>query len=319
MNPNTTKEDLMRRLTEEYLNAFLAFAVSRTGNGYEAEELAQEIACRCTEAIAVGKIRENFDAYLWSIAHNTYKHFLRERRRTAAVSDEVLTNLKSREIPVIDRMIRREENERIRVELSRLWGLYRECLVDFYYRDCSIRETAEKRGISEEMVKFYLRAGKEKLKEAVTMTTGIRSINPSEFSIYKSAIDFSKVNVWEVFKRKLPCQIALICHDSAKTISEISAETGTPAVYIEDEMELLLDAGVMIPQGKTKYRTNFHILRKNAVRQMKEQFEAIHEAYLPKVFAVYEKYLPELKQSGIFTHHVPDYRYAWVYAYNIPD
>ena len=29
---------------------------------------------------------------------------------------------------------------------------------------------------------------------------GEKSINPSEFSIYKSGIDFSKVNVWEVFK-----------------------------------------------------------------------------------------------------------------------
>ena len=71
---------------------------------------------------------------------------------------------------------------------------------------------------------------------------GEKSFNPSEFSVYKSTIDFSKVNVWDVFKRKLPGQIALVCHDSDKSVSEISLETGVPAVYIEEEIGLLMDA-----------------------------------------------------------------------------
>ena len=313
-----TKADMLRRLESEYLKIFLAFSVSRISNYSEAEELAQEIACRCVEAIEHNRIRDNFDAYMWSIAHNTYKTYLREKQRSTPVP-ESLSNLKSREVPVLDRMIHREEMERVRLELSRLWGMYRETLVCFYYRRLSIRDIAAKFGTTEEMVKFYLRAGKAKLKEAITMTTGIKSISPSEFSIYKSAIDFSKVNVWEVFKRKLPCQIALICHDSPKTVSEISLETGTPAVYIEDEIVLLLDAGVMIPVGKNKYRTNFHILRKNAVKQMKEQFEAIHEKYIPAAMDAFTKYLPELKQCGIFRQEVNDNRYAWVFARNIPE
>lgn len=322
MNPcSLTKKEMLTRLEKDYLKIFLAFSVSRISNYTEAEELAQEIAYRCVEVIESGKIRENFDAYLWSVAHNTYKTWCRTKKKAALSleNDDILTNLVSREVPVLDRMIHREETERVRLELSRLWGMYRETLVCFYYRGLSVRDIAAKFDITEEMVKFYLRAGKEKLKEAITMNTGIKSVSPSEFSVYKSAIDFSKVDVWEVFKRKLPCQIALICHDSPKTVSEISLETGTPAVYIEDEIALLLDAGVMISVGKNKYRTNFHILRKNAVRQVKEQFQAIHEQYVPAVMAAFEKYLPELKQCGVFKQEVDRNRYTWVFAQNIPD
>lgn len=116
-----------------------------------------------------------------------------------------------------------------------------------------------------------------KLKEALKMNQiGEKSFNPSEFAIYKSAIDFSDVNIWEVFKRKAPCQLAIICHDRARTISEISFETGIPAVYIEEEVELLCDAGVMINPVKGKYRTNFHILKQSTPLKLKEQFMRLH-------------------------------------------
>ena len=67
MNPcSLTKKEMLTRLEKDYLKNFLAFSVSRISNYAEAEELAQEIAYRCVEAIESGKIRENFDAYLWS-------------------------------------------------------------------------------------------------------------------------------------------------------------------------------------------------------------------------------------------------------------
>ena len=184
----------------------------------------------------------------------------------------------------------------------------------------SIYEISQRLSLTEGMVKFYLRAGKRKLKEAFDMSQiGEKSFYPSEFSIYKAGIDFSRINVWDVFKRKLPCQIAIVCHDAAKTISEISMETGTPAVYIEDEIILLLDAGVMISPAKDKYRTNFHILRQNAVAQFKEQFAKLFEGYLPLVLDVYEKYLPKLKKCNVFKFDASENQWAWFFAKNIAD
>ncbi len=320
-DPCYTKDEMFAILERDYLKLFLAFSISRISDYHEAEEMAQEIAYRCVEAISAEKIHGDFHAYVWSVAHNTYKNHLRnrERDRVRVTGDDVLTNLKSREAPPVERMIRREEAEGVRLALSRLWGMYRKTMVDFYYHGLTVRAIAEKHGTTEEMVKFYLRSGKEKMKEAVTMTIGMKSISPSDFTVYKSSIDFSKVNVWEVFKRKLPCQIALICCDAPKTVSEISMETGTPAVYLEDEIGLLMDAGVMIPVGKNKYRTNFHILKKDAAEKVRELFKTIYEPYVPAVKEAFRKYLPELKESGIFKHTVDENRLAWVFAQHIPD
>ena len=40
-----------------------------------AEELCQEMAFRCVNAIAEDRIRDNPDAYFWSVAHNTCKSY----------------------------------------------------------------------------------------------------------------------------------------------------------------------------------------------------------------------------------------------------
>lgn len=309
------RQEQLIRLETNYLNAFLGYAIKNVNNYDEAEELAQEISYQCVIAIEKEAVRDNFNGFIWSIAHNTYKNWCRKRSRLSLGLDDtdIYTNI-IQELPILEQVICKEECSRIRLELSRLWGFYRETLVCFYYEELTIRDIALKLVISEEMVKFYLRAGKQKLKEAATMNIGNKSFQPSDFSIYKSAIDFSEVNVWDVFKRILPCQIALYCHDLPRTVGEISIEMGTSAVYIEDEIQYLLKAGVMIKVDKNKYRTNFHIMKQDAVNQVKDQFESLYIQYIPAVMQVYDKYLARLKQSNIFRQEVEDNRYAWLCA-----
>lgn len=316
-----TKEEQLQTLASEYLKAFLGFAINKTGNSGEAEELAQEITYQSILAIHKGRIIGDFNAYIWSVAHNTFKRWC-QRKRPLSLDGEpdTFSNIISDDMPIADQLAGNEEVNAVRIALSRLASDYRKVLVCFYYEELSIRETGQRLSLSEGMVKFYLRAGKQKLKEAFELDSiGEKSFHPSEFSVYKSGIDFSKVNVWEVFKRKLPCQIALVCHDSPKTISDISIETGTPAVYIEDEIHFLMDAGVMICPVKDKYRTNFHILKKNAAEQVKEQFHRLNEAYMPYILSAYEQYLPKLKECEVFRFDATVNQWAWFFAMHISD
>ena len=316
------KTGYFEKLTADYLPAFFAFGMKNIGDAREAEEFAQETAYQCVLAIHKTDRITNFNAFIWSVAHNTYKRWL-ARKKYVSLDDydglfNSLSNTACDDVPVETGVIQSEEAGRIRFELAMLTDLYRKTIVCFYYEELSIAATAEKLGISVEMTKFYLQKGRKKLKEAYVMPTntniGEKSFNPSEFSVYKSAIDFSNVNVWEVFKRKLPCQIALVCHDGEKTAGEIAAETGVPAVYIEEELGLLSDAGVMISPARGKYRTNMHILKKNVIPRIKEQFDKLYGAYVPLVVSAFEKYLPELKKTGVFRYDAPDGRYAWFFA-----
>ena len=142
---------------------------------------------------------------------------------------------------------------------------------------------------------------------------GEKSFNPAPFAVYRNTLGFCGVDVWAIFKRKLPCQIALVCYDSPKTTDEICLETGTPAAYIEDELEILVNSELVITPVKDKYRTNFFILRNNALKQLKDQFIKMYAEYVPAFIKTYEKYLPEMKKCDIFKYDAPDKRYAWFF------
>ncbi|MHB1357231.1 MAG: sigma-70 family RNA polymerase sigma factor [Anaerolineae bacterium] len=311
----------LAKITSEYLDAFFGFALNKTGNVTLAEELAQEIAYQCIIAICKGKVIRNFNAYVWSIAYNTFKRGCsRERLSSLDEKPETLTNILSLDIPLTEQIVCEEQTNAVRFALSQLVSDYRKTIVLFYYDELPIRAIGQRLSISDGMVKFYLKAGKRKLKEVFDMNPiGEKSFNPSEFTVYKSAIELSKVNVWEVFKRKLPCQIALICYDSAKTISVIALETGTPAAYIEDEVQLLCEAGVMVSLAKDKYRTNLCVMKKDASAQVRRQFSDLYSDYVPSVLAVYTRYLPQLKECDVFRFDATRCQWAWFFAQSIAE
>ncbi len=313
-----SKQELYSLLCGQYLPAFLGFARSRVGDMDTAEELCQEMAFRCVNAIAEDRIRDNPDAYFWSVAHNVCKSYY-ARKQPLSIEANALGDILTADTLSLEEATEiSEEYAEIRRALSHLSGLYRRILVMHYYDEIPVADIAQTLDISESMVKFYLRTGREKLKEVYLMQNTTVPVKPIEFSVYKSAIDFSRVNVWEVFSRKLPAQLAILCHDKPMTISALSVETGVPAVYLEEEIALLLNAGVMISPAKDKYRTNFHILKKNAFEQIKAMFASMYEGYLPVYRAVYDKHLPRLRESGLFRCDASEQEYRWSFFMQTP-
>ena len=306
-------QEQIDRLERDYLHAFLGYAIRHLRSIDKAEELAQEIACRALDAIRRGMIGDevNFDAYLWRIARNTLVSTVR-RRDSVPLAEEAMLGIAAAEPPVEDALICAEEQAELRLALSRLWGHYRRVIVCHYYEEMSVLDIAAHLGLSVEMVKFYLRAGRQKLKEGLFMI-GEKSINPKPLCVYRLG-EWCKVDVWQVLSRKLPCQIAIVCHDAPRTVTEISTDTGTPAVYIEEEVKLLLEAGVMIQVGKDKYRTNFHILKAETMKQIDEIFCALYAAFVPTAIEAFGRWLPQLREAGVFDHDVPDERYHWLFA-----
>ena len=159
------KTEQIKKITEIYLVAFLSCDIKRINNFSEAEKLAQEIAYQSILSINKGNIIKNFDAFVWSIAHNTYKKWLK-RKQTVSLDDEYNTfsNIINDDLPIEDTLINQENFNLVRRELSHLSNLYRQTLVCFYYDELPIRDISTKLEISEEMVKFYLLKGRQKLK-----------------------------------------------------------------------------------------------------------------------------------------------------------
>lgn len=128
------------------------------------------------------------------------------RRDSVPLAEETMLGIAAAEPPVEDALICAEEQAELRLALSRLRGHYRRVIVCHYYEEMPILDIAAHLGLSVEMVKFYLRAGRQKLKEGLFMI-GEKSINPKPLCVYRSG-EWCKVDVWQVLSRKLPCQIA---------------------------------------------------------------------------------------------------------------
>ena len=60
---------------------------------------------------------------------------------------------------------------------------------------------------------------------------------------------------WELFERKLPGNIIIAAYEKPRTLEELSLETGVSVPYLEDEVEILENMGLLVRKGKV-YQSN---------------------------------------------------------------
>lgn len=157
------------RLTAENMNTLYGFAMSRLGDTNEAEELTAEIIAALLGSLERLKDDEKFYSFMWSIAQNTYAAYIRsrvkQRERHSGLPEEDIAAEDSVEADVL----LRDDIRRLRRELSLLSENYRRATVCYYIDGLSCRETAERLGVSTEMVKYYLFRARKQLKENISV------------------------------------------------------------------------------------------------------------------------------------------------------
>lgn len=302
------------RINEGWMREFFIYALSRTDNRADAEELASEITLRCLEAEAGRDDIRDPEHFFRGIARNTANSFF--RRRSIPAPEDMFSNIPSDEPQPDEVAVSLEDAAAVRRTLASLSGLYRDVLVDHYYRGYSVRDIACRRELSPDMVKYYLRAGREKMKESImNPIPSTHAFAPAPFELYGSFIDLSHVNPWNLTKRKLPCQILLAANEKPKTVEQIAAELATPAVYIEEEIALLDDAGLLVTPAKGKYRANMHILSSEYFTLLANLFREMYRSYLPEFAQVFARFLPRMRRSGLFREDEDEMRFRWFFAY----
>ncbi|MDY3898774.1 MAG: sigma-70 family RNA polymerase sigma factor [Bacilli bacterium] len=309
-----SKNELYNILVNEYVKYFYNFSLSRTTSINDAEDLSQMILFECVKAINKNEDIKNIDKYFWSIAHNTYKRYLKSKNEPIVYDSEYC--MKIYDNNSVDTTSTSEEMTKIRYSLLVLSGMYRKVIVDYYYENLKIKDISKKYNQSEEMIKWYLQKSKKKIKEIYQMkdTFGIKSFNPSNFSIYYSGIDFSRVNVWSLFKRLLPKQIVLSCYNKSKTITELSIELGVASCYLEEEIEILVKSGVLLNNGGNKFSTNFLIINKEEQKTIEKLYEELYKNYIKIVDDKFNENLSKIKETKMFKYDVPIERYKWIFG-----
>lgn len=159
----------LEQLITENMKTVFGFAISRLGNAAEAEELASDILYSLVKASPSLRDEARFYPFMWRIAENTYVDYLRRKSKSAKWSVPLDENISDESDMPLTQIIRCEELQKLRRELSLLSKQYREATVLYYIENLSCAQTAKKLGISTEMVKYYLFRARKILREGMSM------------------------------------------------------------------------------------------------------------------------------------------------------
>ncbi len=294
---------------EENMKTIFAYSLSRVSHKEDAEDLCGDIFLAILGSAP--RIRDDnaFFAYVWSIASNTYKKFLRKKKR--AVFTEIDESIPS-DKDFTDDICRSEELSVLRRELSLLSREYRECTVAYYFDGLSCAETAARLGISLEMVKYYLFKTRKLLKEGIGMERefGEKSYKPGKFEFTTIYTGMYNAEYSNMFKRKLPGNILLSAYYTPMTVRELSVELGVAAVYLEDEIDLLEKYGLIIANGG-KYQTRLVIYTEDYMREFYKSAEKLCIDEVKNILQGVKSKLDDIRELGFMGSKLDNNRLTW--------
>ena len=290
-------ETLIRELTSNYMDKLFYFCLEKTGDRYEAENLASEIVINVLSSHKRCPATVNFSAWFWQIARNRSSMWAKKKNE----HDRWISELDVSEYDIIDEdaitedmILKKDDLELLRRELAFISSSYRELIVAYYIEDKPIKEIAASIGASESAVRVRLFRARKALKEGMEMarTFGPRSYHPGEVVI--SINGRNSRQLYAYIRKLLPQNILLEAYENPSTIEELAIALGIAMPYLEEEINVLNDKGFLKKIGD-RYVTNFFIASKE------DQYE---------IYSLQSRYIKELSADidTIVSDLLPDIR-----------
>lgn len=302
-------------LLSENMRTIYLWSLHKLSDTHKAEDLCSEIILAVMQSAPNLKNDDAFFGFVWGIASNTYKYYLRRQGKNdhspisedLPCSDDVLENLCDI-----------AQYNSLRREIAFLSLKYRLCTVAYYYDNLSIREIAQRYGLTQQTVKFNLFQSRKILKEGIAMERqfGEKSFKPSPFIFQTIVNGGENADFINLFRRMLPGQILLSAYNEPLTIEQLSFELGVASVYIEDEVRLLLQYGFMKKYGNKKFQTNILIFTKDYMEAIFNRLDEDYSRRVKEVIDSIRKKLPDIRNIGFTGCGLPDNLLLWdIYAW----
>ena len=278
----------LEQLITENMKSIFGFSLTRLRSANEAEELASDILYEIVKSAQNLKNEERFYGFMWKIAENTYMDYLRKKSKNASRIAELDENIADEGETVLEEIVKKEELNLLRRELSLLSKQYRDSTVLYYIENLSCSEVANRLHISTEMVKYYLFRARKIIREGMNMERlyGEKSYRPNIFEIDFWGTKAGDDREYRDFqRRKIKGNILLAAYYSPVTIQEISIELGVSLPYLEDEIKLLVDRQYLVCNNG-KYLTNIPIFTLDCTKTIDEKLNQLVEESTQKIVAV---------------------------------
>jgi|GEM_PF-620140 len=249
---------------EECIEKIYLFAFKRTQNSHDAEDLAQDILFQALRSIDKGVKPERFHAWIWNIARKRWYKFLEQRNKSGSKTihmegGQVMPLADKSESDPEEYYINSEEAVELSRAISRLSSLHREIIILYYLQEKSIPEIAKLLSIPEGTVKSRLYDARQKIKRRMDQMkeNSRKSYAPAEVNLWGA---YEAPKFWNELFRSLTKNIFAAAYEEPVTLEELSDELGVARVYIEEEIERLVEWGFIKKHGTDQYLTNFIML-----------------------------------------------------------
>ena len=317
---------------EENLKTIFAYALSRVSNKEDAEDLTNDIVVAILQSADKLKTPEAFYGYIWGIAANTYRKFLRKRRRQQLEFHvEALQSMEDTETStegsgydcfaveedfsqeLADNLELKENAAKLRREIALLSYEHRECTVAYYFKEMSCADIAKELKISLEMVKYYLFKTRKILKEGISMERefGEKSFKPEPFEFITIFAGKFNREYYNLFNRKLPGQILLAAYYTPMSVRELAIELGVASVYLEDELALLEKYNLIVKNPHGKYQTNLVIFTDDYTKEFQREARKFTAPAMQEILIALKEKLCEIRSINKCCASLSEERLLW--------
>ena len=291
------------RYAAEYLEKIFYFALKKTGNPDDADDLASEISESVLRGLAGKTVPENLDAWIWAVARNRWKRYAK-RRYYGPESDRADIEEIAELVPDGEDMeasyVLSEDLGLLRRELAFIRRDYRQILAAHYFENKSVSMIAREFSIPQGTVKTKLQNSRKKLKEGMEMarTFGKRSYAPEQVTFWNTGDFGDKGQPWSILTHLLYKNIFLEAHENPSTAEELAMELGVALPYMEDELEFLVREEFLKKTGN-KYETAFPIISREEQLRWHELRKKTAKTAAPLIERTIDAEYAAFRKNGI--------------------
>jgi RNA polymerase sigma factor (sigma-70 family) len=310
------KQQVVYVKVTECTRSIFTFCLSRVSSREEAEDLSQEIVKEVLKSANSLRDEEAFYGWMWAIANNVYKGYLRNRKRIER--SDIDENLAHRSSKIRETVVlQNEELNILRRELSLLSENYRRATIMYYIDNKSCSQISLELQTSLEMVKYLLFKSRKILREGMNMAReyGEKSYNPGIFNIDVWMDEMDYKLYYELFERRLPGNILLAAYYNSITVGEMSIELGVSVPYLEDEIKILMKHNLIKQLQNARYQTNIIIFTQSCIEDVYTKTKNVYPLAAEKLFKYIEENEEAIRSIGFKGSDYPKNRLYWLAAH----
>lgn len=255
------------KIIGEYVHKLYGFALNKTGNPDEAEELSARIVAEVYEVLVKRENIVNVNGYVYKIAHNVWTRYVAAKSKSRSFESGTDGTNGFEHIPderdFAEEFQRSEQYGLVRREIAYLSKTQREIVLRHYYRREKVKTIAAAMGLPDGTVKWHLSCTRKELMMNMEKirTIGSLGLQPIRFtSMGHSGHPGSRGDTQDFLAKVITQNIAYAAYHKPRTINEIAEELGINPIFVEDEVAVLEEYGYMDKLENGKYRTNINII-----------------------------------------------------------